>query len=106
MYSVQITDLAERDLASNLYYITDVLKNPLAANRLLLAFEVKKKLLEDMPYISPLVHDGYLAQKGVRSVSVKNYTLFYVIHEEFSKIFIIRFLYGRRDWKTLLKNNV
>ncbi|MDR3338399.1 MAG: type II toxin-antitoxin system RelE/ParE family toxin [Treponema sp.] len=36
---------------------------------------------------------------------VKNYMLFYTINEEEKIVTVIRFLYGHRDWKNILKIN-
>jgi len=36
---------------------------------------------------------------------VLNYLVFYIIREEINTVVIHRFLYGRRDWLTILKND-
>jgi plasmid stabilization system protein ParE len=35
---------------------------------------------------------------------VKNYMMFYTINEDEKTVDVIRFLYGRRDWKRILEN--
>jgi plasmid stabilization system protein ParE len=101
-----MTQSAEDDLSANLNYITDELQNPIAAEKLYNEFEIGKKSLEYMPYRFPLVRDEYLAQNGIRAMMVKNYQLFYIVNEPEQKVLIIRFLYGRRDWKSLLLSSV
>jgi hypothetical protein len=49
--------------------------------------------IKENPNIRSLVQDKYLASLGYRWINVKNYTIFY----------IIRFLYGRRNWINILK---
>jgi plasmid stabilization system protein ParE len=49
------------------------------------------------------VPDEYLAEKGIKFVMIKNYMMFYTINEDEKTVIVIRFLYGRRDWKNILK---
>ena len=103
MYSLIITDIAEEDILNTVKYIADVLKAPTAANNLLDEIERHEKILESTPNIYPLVPDKYLAQEGLRFTMIKNYLMFYKINEK--NVTVIRFLYGRRDWKNILKAN-
>jgi toxin ParE1/3/4 len=102
-YSLYITEIAEEDILATVRYIANVLKNPIAANTLLDEIERYEKILEDTPGIYPFVHDEYLAGKGLKYVAIKNFLLFYTIDEKSKIVNIIRFLYGRRDWKNILK---
>jgi hypothetical protein len=38
--------------------------------------------------------------------TIKNYLIFFTVNEGEKIVNVIRFLYGRRDWKNILKNNV
>ena len=105
-YFVNITDLAEEDILSTTKYISNDLKNPIAANSLLDEIEKHEKLLEKNPYTHPLVRDDYLSEKGLRIMVIKNYIMLYVIDDENNSVNVIRFLYGRRDWKNILSENV
>jgi len=75
----------------------------MAANNL--KKEIKEKLFEisENPTHRPLVNDEYLANFGYRLKKVKNYLIFYIIGEDNKHIKIVRFLYGRRDWMSILK---
>jgi len=105
-YLPNITDLAEEDILSTVKYITNDLKNPVAANNLLDEIERHQKNLEDNPYIYPLVNDDYLSEKGLRLIVIKNYLMFFIINEDNKIVNIIRFLYGRRNWKNILAKTV
>jgi plasmid stabilization system protein ParE len=105
MYSLIITDIAEEDILNTITYIADVLKAPTAANNLLDEIEKHEEILENTPNIYPLVPDEYLAQNGLRFTIIKNYLMFYTINEDEKMITVIRFLYGRRDWKNILSAN-
>jgi len=105
MYSLIITDIAEEDILNTIIYIADVLKAPTAANNLLDEIEKHEEILENTPNIYPLVPDEYLAQNGLRFALIKNYLMFYTINEDEKVVTVIRFLYGRRDWKNILSAN-
>ena len=47
--------------------------------------------------------DPVLKAWGIRFTLVKNYIAFYVISENNHTVYIVRFLYGKRDWITILK---
>ena len=105
MYSLNITDIAEEDILNTAKYIADVLEAPMAAHSLLNEIERHEEILENNPNIYPVVPDEYLAEKGIRYTMVKNYLMFYIINEHDKTVTVIRFLYGRRDWKNILKSN-
>ena len=102
MYFLNITYAAEQDILSAVKYITDVLKVPNAANNLLDEIEKIEELLENTPDIYSFVSDEYLAEKGLKSVVIKNYIMFYIINEDKKTVNVVRFLYGRRDWQNIL----
>ena len=103
MYFLNITEIAEEDILSSIKYISNVLKSPMAANNLLDDIEKQEEILEHTPNIYPFVPDEYLATNGLKFVMIKNYILFYTVNEDEETVTVIRFLYGRRDWKNILK---
>ena len=102
-YDIHITRAAERDLNSAVDYIEFVLLNPQAADALLDEAEKKIDELSTFPEKFALIDDPVLKAWGIRFTLVKNYIAFYVISEENRTIYIVRFLYGKRDWITILK---
>lgn len=102
MYDVQWTSLTKDDLVCAITYIADVLKAPLAAERLLDDIENETAVLAENPYLFSLSHDEYIAHRRIRHVKVKNYMLFYTVNVDARTITIIRLLYARRDWIQLL----
>ena len=102
-YSIHITAAAERDMANASDHIDFVLKNPKAADDLLNEAEIKINALASFPGKFPLVDDPLLASWKIRFVQIKNYLAFYVISEEEQKIIIIRFLYEKSNWSSILK---
>ena len=105
MYRIDFTEPAEADLLAALRYISEVLKAPGAAGKLLSDMERLLKVLENLPLSCPLVHDEVLAMQGIRLSLVNRYLLFYVVKESEETISVIRFLHARRDWVSLLKGS-
>lgn len=103
-YSIHITAAAERDMINASDYIDFTLKNPKAADDLLDEVEAKINELTDYPQMFPLVDDTVLASWGVRFVIVKNYLAFYVISESQKMVYIVRFLYQKSDWMSILRS--
>ncbi|HHU36681.1 MAG TPA: type II toxin-antitoxin system RelE/ParE family toxin [Treponema sp.] len=104
MYTVTITKPAEADLNAIVNYYTMVLKASIAADNLIDIIEEKLLFLATAPFTYEIEHDEYLQRKGIRSVLVKNYFIFYTITEKIKKVTILRILYARRNWLQLFTN--
>jgi plasmid stabilization system protein ParE len=102
MYILNFSESFREDVKSSVSYIKDILQAPAAAQRLKGEIKASYKKLKKTPFIYPVVPDENLASKGLRFMMVKNYMMFYVVDNK--DINIIRFLYGRRDWITILGN--
>jgi len=102
-YDIHITRAAERDLNSAADYIEFVLLNPQAADNLLDEAESQIGELSSFPEKFSIVDDPVLKSWGIRFTLVKNYMAFYTVSEEEKRVYIVRFLYGKRDWVTILK---
>lgn len=103
-YNVHDTTQFEKDLDRALDYIEFALQNPQAADNLLDEAEHTLNSLSRMPERYALVDDALLSAWGVRCVQVKHYLAFYVVEEESRTVHAIRFLYGRSDWRSILRS--
>ena len=103
IYDIHITRAAEKDLKSSADYSDFVLFNPQAADDLLDEAEKKIGGLSIFPEKFALVDDPVLRAWGIRFTRVKNHIAFYVVSEENHVVYIVRFLYGKRDWISVLK---
>ena len=101
-YNVIVETTADSDLRSILRYITETLKEPVAAKRIYFSIKEKISNLDHMPQRHPTVRDETLANRGVRWMPAENYSVFYVINESERKVKVLRILYNRRDWQNLL----
>lgn len=105
-YSLYITSAAERDMINASNHIEFVLKNPKAADELLDEAERCLNTLTDFPDMHSLVDDEILASWGIRFVTVNNYLAFYIISENSKQVLIIRFLYQKSNWHSILKSPI
>ena len=103
MYKVFFSVKAKEDIDASLMYISKKLKNPIAAQELITNTENKLNYIKDFPQSQPLVKDNYLKKLGIRYLRIKNYILFYQIHESTKEIHVVRFLYSRSNWINLLQ---
>lgn len=104
-YYVHTTNAAERDINRAADYIEYSLKNPLAADTLLNDTEEALSSLAHMPERFALVPDRLLAALGVRFVQVKSYLAFYIADQEAKTVYVVRFLYGKSDWVSILHHD-
>ncbi|MGN0630121.1 MAG: type II toxin-antitoxin system RelE/ParE family toxin [Ruminococcus sp.] len=106
MYKIVLTKTAMQDIRSAALYISNTLMNTEAATRLLDAVEEKIGALAETPYINPLMRDSFLAANGLPFQLVNNYMAFYIIHEETKTVSVVRFQHSKRDWISILKNDI
>ena len=76
-YSVMMSAAAAEDIGSIADYIANTLLEPETAAKLIGRLKTAVKSLETMPERHPLVADTYLALRGIRTLLVDNYCVFY-----------------------------
>lgn len=101
-YDIHITAAAERDLLRASDHIELVLKNPKAADDLLIEAETQINSLADFPEKFKLVDDPVMASWGICFVIVYGYLAFYVISKETHRVTVVRFLFQKSNWTTIL----
>jgi len=101
-YKVSITDAAKQDIRDVGRHITDELQEPAIAAKTTNAIIDAIETLEQMPDRISLVKDKRLAAQGIRPLYVKNYTVFFRIEKSTRVVDIVRVLYSRRDWASIL----
>ena len=102
-YQLYITSTAEHDIMRAVDYIEFVLKNPQAADNLLDAVTEQIGTLSDFPQNFRLVDDSVLASWKIRFVIINNYLVFYTIDEEKQTVIVVRFLYKKSNWCSILR---
>ena len=104
-YSVIATHDVKLDFMSAHDYIDFTLHNPSAADNLLTEIDKEVNALQDNPFIHPLIDDPPLKAIGLRFGIVGNYLLFYTVSDKEKTITLLRFLAGRRNWKSILRQS-
>ena len=102
MRKLVFADTFGDDVKLALKYIKHTLQAPKAADKVKIEIKKAYKKIKNRPFIYPIVSNDYLASMGFRFIKIKNFMLFYTVEEK--EIHIVRFLYGRRDWVSILKN--
>lgn len=104
-YNIYVTQAAERDMANAYDYIDLVLKNLTAADKLLDVADEKIGAPADFPHKFEVVSDKLLSLWGIRFTIVMNYLAFYTVDDATQTVHIVRFLYGKNNWITILKTD-
>ena len=105
-YNVEVTQIAEQDYYKAEAYIKYELYNQKAAAGL------AKKLHEAIKDLSffqtkyPICNDDFLRVWEIRFVPVNNYLLFYIVREDEKTVYVLRFLYSRRDLQKILRKQL
>lgn len=103
MANVVFTEPAEYDLLDIEYYIFVDLCNPQASQRITDGILDAAELLGEYPEGHPFVEDELLRSVGLRMTHFDNYNIFYYYDMENDVVYIIRVLYNKADWQTILK---
>lgn len=106
MTELEISESAKFDIKETLAYIKDNLQNPKAASSLADLISEEFAILKKHPFSGTPVQDKFLANYGFRFLMIKNFKAYYLVRKETEKttICIIRFLYAKRDYETILNN--
>ena len=102
VYRIELALKAKKDMREIHAYITNNLKEPNIANKLLDKIEMEILKLRQMPFCHTLERDEQLKNRYLRKLIVDNYLVFYTVHEKSATVFVVRVLYARRDWVNLL----
>lgn len=93
--------LALRDLEEKRAYLTDTLKNPAAAQKLMTAILQAVSLLVDAPRMGTPLRSKLEVDTDLRYLVVSKQLVFYRIVDD-EHISVIRILDGRQDYMTVL----
>ena len=103
-FRVRYSEQAAQDLSDVIGYISDVLCNPVAAERFYNEVNEKRRNISKNPFMYPLSRDEKLNADGYRVVIIRNYLLFYVVDEANMVAYIVRIVYGKRDLVEMIVN--
>ena len=101
-YAVVISEPAERDLLGIYTYIADTLKEPQTARRIYGSIKQELLGLSKMAERHKVIDEPPYSELGIRKLFVENYIAFYIADREQETVNVIRILYNRREWQSIL----
>ncbi|MCK5686401.1 type II toxin-antitoxin system RelE/ParE family toxin [bacterium] len=101
-YELKITTKASEDLNEIYSYIAGEISNEIAALNLMDEIEKNILRLKEFPFSCSYVEDIILKDKGYRKLIVKNYITFYIVNDKDKKVVIMRVLYGRQNYQSII----
>lgn len=102
-YKVSISEQAEKDLNDIYSYIYYKLKSKVSADRIAQKLYSMMASLSEMPKRFHLYPSEPWFSRGLRFVTVGNYSVFYLVNDDANDILITRIAYGKRDIEKVLK---
>lgn len=101
-YDLEFLPVAQKDMVDIVMYISKVICNPSAANRLAERFIDEAEKLRDLPYSFPAYYPIRPLAREYRKLIVDNYIMFYWVDEIKRCITIARVIYARSDYSEKL----
>lgn len=101
-YDIVVTNPAQDDLEEILNYISVDLSAPKSAIEMLNKIKSIFENLSINPLMYPLCNIDNLKAKNYRKAVINNYLMFYRVDDKNETIYIMRFIYGRRDYINLI----
>ena len=97
-YELILTDRAKQELEDIYEYISKSLMAEKAAENLINKIERNILRLETMPESCSIIEEFKERKKQYRKLIINNYVAIYRIDEENRKVYIIRIVYGGRNY--------
>jgi plasmid stabilization system protein ParE len=101
-YKLIVSKDAHGDIMGIAAYISHELKSPQAADGFLCDVEESYKRAADNPHIFSLCGDERLERMGYRKIIIKNYLILFRVDEEKKAVYIVRIVYGGRNYPEML----
>ena len=99
-YIIEYSNEAREDLIKIKRYIKYSLHECITAEKLVSKINLEIEKLKNNPKIYAIIDDEYIKRLEIRKIVVDNYIVFYRIYNY--SIQIVRIMYGRRNWTSLL----
>lgn len=104
IYNVRITPQAEEQLEEILYYITENLNNPDAAEAFVDEFEKEVNKLSKNPEKHRPIDEEPWGSEGIRKITIKNYYVYFEIDIEKSIVWVVAIVFAEREQNKFLSS--
>ena len=98
-YKIYLTEDAEKDLDSHIYYLLYEKRNPQAAQNVLDDFEITKKSLEHIAESLQLCDNPRLKKLGYRRINFKSHSYFMLYRIEDNLVIIDNIFHDLQDYE-------
>lgn len=105
-YEVNVTRQALAQMREITHYISFVLMAPDTAKQWLATMNGKLSGLSILPKRYPLVKEKPWRNKGIRSMTVNNFLVYYWVDERNARVQITSVIYKKRDQQEQLSNMI
>lgn len=102
MYQLEFLNSSIKDMIEIAGYISNNLNNKSASYSLINKFINSANDLVLFPYSSSIDKSLTDIKLFYRKIKVKNYYIFYTIDEKNKKVIVVRVLYSKRNYKTIM----
>ena len=102
MYQLEFLNSAVKDMKEIAVYISNNLNNKSASYSLINKFINSANDLVLFPYSSSIDKSLTDIKLFYRKIKVKNYYIFYTIDEKSKKVIVVRVVYSKRNYKTMM----
>ena len=102
MYNLEFLPIAKNDMLEIIKYISDELKNPVAAQNLAEEFVSSAERICEFPYTNNVYIPIKPLEFEYRRIIVNHYLMFYTVDESAKTVTIMRVIYARRDMEKQL----
>lgn len=99
-YNIFFSDEARKDLVTLANYIKYSLNESKIAKKKVMKIKQAIYKLQDNPKIYPIIQEDILERYNLRKFMIDKHIVFYTIIDK--TIYIVRILYGRRNWLKLI----
>lgn len=102
MYGLEFLPIAQQDMSDIAKYINKVLCNPIAAMNTIRRMVAAAEDLQTQPYACPVYYPPRELPFEYRKLVVGNYILFYRVNEQRKLVTVVRVVYAKRDYGSML----
>ncbi len=103
MYKLEFLPIALNDMLEIVSYISNEIKNPIAADRLSEKPVAAAEVLADFPYSNPVYIPMKQLNHEYRKTVIENYLMFYWVDEPRKTVTVARVIYGKRDYGKVIE---
>ena len=101
-FKIIMQNSAQKDILTIYNYISIVLGNTAASNKLMQKIKDRFNEIATYPKSAPLLINEYVKNKNIRKLIIDNYIAFYEINEQKNEIIVLRILHCTTNYINMI----